>query len=91
MEIDIYEIEEPLGLLDRKDWRAALQERTGNWHSDTTTYDKGDVITFTFEEYVDADRAGFCGYVSKSVEIPVSVLREAYEALSGNLLPRREA
>jgi hypothetical protein len=91
---DIYEIEEPLRLLDTEGvWRVEIREGSGKVIRDKNNnfvrYERGNVVVFAASQYVDAERAGVVGYFPRAVEIPESVLLEAADAVRAEQVPKR--
>lgn len=87
----IYEIEEPLKLLDTEGiWRASIREGSGRWIGAPEFYEKGDVVVLSTSTFCDAERAGFSGYLPHSVEVPKSVFLEVADALRAGEIPRRD-
>lgn len=92
MEKEIYEVTDPLRLLDTEKgvWRAALRKGTGKYLGSDLGYEKGDVVTFSTKTYCDAERAGFSGYLGHSVELPLSVLLTVADAVRAGEVPERD-
>jgi hypothetical protein len=86
----VYEIHDPESLLDTEEglWHLELRLSTVDDSWDGETYDYGDVAVFKTRQYLDAERAGYCGYVSKTVELPAAVVLEAADAIRSGQVPR---
>ena len=46
----------------------------------------GKTVEITFNKYIDAERAGYCGYMGKEVCLPASIIKQIAEDLNGSRL-----